>query len=94
VTYEKEDRPAELKKDRIDDPQAYARALVRDAHYPDLGLEEIYVVWYCYTLGNWKALISTNVKDDQYFEVTHNVARGEIYVDRYRKMSSTLHVRV
>lgn len=90
MSYPKEDRPAELKKDRIGDPQVYARVLVRDLHYPDLAdLSEVYIVWYSYTLGCWKALVSTNVKDNRYYEVTHNAPKGETYVDAYVKVSNT-----
>lgn len=88
MSYPKEDRPAEMKKDRVADPQLYARHLVRDLHYGNLSVDEIYVVWYAYTLGNWKALISTNVKDNLYYEVTHNAAKNETYVDRYVKVSN------
>jgi hypothetical protein len=86
VEYAKEDRPAELKKFRTSDPQERARTLVRDIHYPDLAdLSEVYVVWFCSALDNWKALVSTNVKDNRYYEVTHNGAKSETYVDDYVK---------
>lgn len=85
VGYEKEDRPAELKKTRTNNPQAQAIALVRVLYYPHVPVEEFYVVWFCYTVGNWKALVSTNVKDNRYFEVTHNGAKAETYVDMYVK---------
>jgi hypothetical protein len=89
--YPREDRFAELKKDRIDDPQKYARTLVREIHYPDLAnLGEVYVVWFSYTLGNWKTLVSANVKDNRYYEVTHNAAENETYVDAYTKVMHTV----
>lgn len=36
-----------------------------------LRIDEIYVVWFSYTLGNWKALLSTARPDGRYYEVTH-----------------------
>jgi hypothetical protein len=51
--------------------------------------EDFYVVWFCKTLGNWKALISTDlVSDGQYWEVTHNGAKQETYVDHYKKVEN------
>lgn len=45
--------------------------------------EDLYVVWFCKTLGNWKALISTDKFNGVYWEVTYNGAKDEAYVDRY-----------
>lgn len=48
-------------------------------------LDDVYVVWLCKTLQNWKALVSTNVSDGMYYEVTHNGDKNETYVDVYKK---------
>lgn len=48
-------------------------------------LEDVYVVWFCKTLQNWKALLSTNVRDGVYYEITHNGDKNETYVDVYKK---------
>lgn len=50
-----------------------------------IGLEDVYVVWFCKTLQNWKALLSTNVSDGMYYEITHNGDKNETYVDVYKK---------
>lgn len=50
-----------------------------------IGLEDVYVVWSCKTLQNWKALLSTNVRDGVYYEITHNGDKNETYVDVYKK---------
>lgn len=50
-----------------------------------IGLEDVYVVWFCKTLQNWKALLSTNVSDGMYYEITHNEDKNETYVDVYKK---------
>lgn len=47
--------------------------------------EDVYVVWFCKTLQNWKALLSTNVRDGVYYEITHNGDKNETYVDVYKK---------
>ena len=46
---------------------------------------DVYVTWFCKTLQNWKALLSTNVPDGVYYEVTHNGNKNETYVDVYKK---------
>ena len=47
--------------------------------------EDVYVVWSCKTLGNNKALLSTNIPDGMYYEITYNGAKKEIYFDAYKK---------
>ena len=46
---------------------------------------DVYVVWFCYILGGWKALVSTTIPDDTYYEVTYNKEKDEIYLDTYVK---------
>ena len=58
--------------------------------YPDMGptifVDDIYVVWFCKALQNWKALLSTDViTTGIYFEVTYNGDKGELYLDHYVK---------
>lgn len=47
--------------------------------------DDVYVVWLCKTLQNSKALLSTNVSDGMYYEVTLNGDKGEMYLDAYKK---------
>lgn len=47
--------------------------------------EDVYIVWSCKTLGNNKALLSTNVSDGMYYEITYNGAKQEAYFDAYKK---------
>lgn len=46
--------------------------------------DNMFVVWYCKTLQNWKALIGCD-DIDEYVEVTYNGNNGETYVDIYNK---------
>lgn len=48
--------------------------------------EDIYVVWSCKTLQNNKALLSTNVVDGMYYEITYNGDKKEMYFDAYKKV--------
>ena len=47
--------------------------------------DDVYIVWFSKTLQNWKALVSTNVPDGMYYEVTYNGDSKEIYLDVYKK---------
>ena len=42
-------------------------------------------MWYCKTLQNHKALLSTPVLDGMYYEITYNGDRNELYLDAYKK---------
>lgn len=46
---------------------------------------EVYIVWYCKTLQNWKALVSTTLFDGMYYEITFNGDKNEAYIDAYKK---------
>jgi hypothetical protein len=46
---------------------------------------EVYIVWSCKTLQNWKALAATSLPDGLYFEITYNGDKDELYLDAYRK---------
>lgn len=47
--------------------------------------DEVYIVWYAFVLGGWKALISTTLPDGMYYEVTYNKNKKETYIDAYKK---------
>ena len=51
----------------------------------NLSPENVYIVWFSKTLQNWKALVSTDVMDGMYYEITHNGDKDETYVDVYKK---------
>ena len=50
---------------------------------------DVYIVWSCKTLQNNKAMVSTNLPDGMYYEITHNGDKGEIYFDAYKKFQNT-----
>lgn len=51
----------------------------------ELKFEQTFVVWFAKTLQNWKALVSTELPDGMYYEVTYNGDKEEAYVDSYKK---------
>lgn len=48
-------------------------------------IDDTFVVWFCKTLQNWKALVSTTVEDGMYYEITYNGNKNEAYLDAYKK---------
>ncbi len=53
-------------------------------------VENVYVVWFSKTLQNWKALVSSDLPDGMYYEVTYNGNTQEIYLDAYRKVDNVV----
>lgn len=56
----------------------------------DIDLSNVFVVWSCKTLQNYKALLSTTVSGDGiYAEYTFNGDKGELYEDVYKKLTNS-----
>lgn len=49
---------------------------------------EVYVVWKCKALQNWKYLISSTLHDGMYYELTFNGDKNEWYLDAYKKFEN------
>lgn len=49
---------------------------------------EVFVVWSCKTLQNYKALLSTTLPDGMYYECTYNGDKNEMYLDAYKKFEN------
>lgn len=50
--------------------------------------DQVFIVWFCKTLQNWKALVSTTIHDGMYYEVTYNGDKHETYLDAYKKFEN------
>ena len=46
---------------------------------------DIFIVWQCKTLQNWKGLLITTLPDQEYYELTYNGDKHEWYLDAYTK---------
>ena len=64
---------------------AYYNDKADKTNFKPITTENVYVVWSCKTLQNNKALLSTNVRDGMYYELTYNGDKGELYFDAYKK---------
>ena len=51
---------------------------------------EVYIVWKCKTLQNWKYLISSSLFDGMYYELTYNGDKKEWYLDAYKKFQNVV----
>ena len=71
--------------------QRYIRTILipRDpafyAAYPKI---VVYIVWKAKVLQNWKYLISTDVPDNYYYELTFNGDKNEWYLDAYARTTN------
>lgn len=52
---------------------------------------DIFIVWKCKVLQNWKYLISTSVGDGMYYELTYNGDKREWYLDAYEKFQNRVY---
>jgi len=51
---------------------------------------EVYTVWKCKTLQNWKFLLSSTLPDGMYYELTYNGDKHEWYLDAYKKFENVV----
>lgn len=49
---------------------------------------QVYTVWKCKVLQNWKFLLSTTLYDGMYYELTFNGDKNEWYLDAYKKIEN------
>lgn len=73
----------------------YAMLRERATRMQDLSLlkikpEDVFVVWFCKTLQNWKGLVGSHALPGEYFEVTFDGDKQLIYVDCYKKMANVV----
>ena len=57
----------------------------KDIEGTTITTKDVYIVWFCKTLQNWKALLSTDIPDTRYYEVTFNGDKSDAYLDVYMK---------
>ena len=58
----------------------------------ELTIDDIYVVWACKTLQNFKCLVAARVRDGIYAEYTYNGNKQDLYEDIYTKIHNEAHL--
>lgn len=51
-----------------------------------ISTSDVFVVWQCKTLQNFKAILSTRSADRMLFECSYNGDKDEMYLDCYNKI--------
>lgn len=59
---------------------------IADFDIPAINRDEVFVVWFCYIVGNAKCLISTTRPDHMYYELTYHLEKNQLHVDAYKKV--------
>lgn len=49
---------------------------------------DVFAVWKCKVLQNWKYLLSSTLPDGMYYELTYNGDKHEWYLDAYKKFEN------
>ena len=63
----------------------YFNKRVEETDRKTIDKDDVYIVWLCKTLQNHKALLSTNISDGMYYELTYNGNKNELYLGAYKK---------
>lgn len=66
----------------------YANEHIDKTDNVQIAMDNVFIVWFCKTLQNWKALVSTTIPDGMYYEVTYNGDKKEVYLDAYKKFEN------
>ena len=49
---------------------------------------DVFIVWKCKALQNWKYMLSSTLFDGMYYEMTYNGDKKEWYLDAYKKFEN------
>lgn len=66
----------------------YANEHLDKSDGKQISTDDVYIVWMSKTLQNNKALVSTNLFDGMYYELTFNGDKNELYLDAYKKFEN------
>lgn len=59
----------------------------KDSVSKAIDISDVFVVWFCKTIQNFKMLLGTNEPNDKlYYEVTYNGDKDEFYLDVYNQI--------
>lgn len=81
-------KPEEFLPKCIELVRDYANEHLDKSDNVQITSDDVYVVWYSKTLQNAKALLSTNLLDGMYYELTLNGSKNQLYFDAYKKFQN------
>jgi hypothetical protein len=64
--------------------KTYTNTYLNKTNGTQITTDDVFVVWFCKTLQNRKALVTT-LNNGMYYEITHDGDRKQTYVDVYKK---------
>lgn len=79
--------PFSSAEEGIDFPRMAKELCYEQARALGVELEpsDVYIVWFNFTLGNFKAILSTPEPDGRMYEVTYSKEKSKAFVDTYLK---------
>lgn len=79
----------DFEKEAIDLVYAYAWSHLDTTDIRRIKFDfNVFTVWKCKTLQNWKFLLSTTLHDGMYYELTYDGDRDCWYLDAYKKFDN------
>lgn len=77
-------------KDRLDKAIRLSYGVIKSMYETpiDFNLDGMFVIWYCKTLQNWKAILSANFDGAPLVEVTYSGDKQDTNIDVYKKIES------
>lgn len=65
--------------------KTYTNTYLNKTSGTQITTDGVLVVWFCKTLQNRKALVTTTLNNGMYYEITHDGDKDLIYLDCYKK---------
>jgi predicted nuclease of restriction endonuclease-like RecB superfamily len=54
-----------------------------------LTMDDVYIVWFAKALGNWRAIVSSNVARGLLYDISYSGHRAEVTIDVFRRINVT-----
>lgn len=79
-----------VKKDMDKEALRIAKAyIVRSLYEKDRSLDfKVFIVWKSKIIQNWKYMISSELPNGMYYELTYNGIKNQWYIDAYKKIEN------
>lgn len=68
--------------------QYYNSTIELNGGFTYITTDDVYIVWFCKTLQNFKIILSTPLLDNMLYEFSYNGDKKEAYLDAYEKIDN------